>query len=137
MLRTSRALTLVFNWFTSWAIPFRMFTKCGRRKSAPRVSLARLIRSFAFSAIISLLLLSYFRKQRSILSMFFKRHSGRELISNSIRSKEISIIFMTVSLSSFKIIWSTNRENSFSILNSFIRSLGCISIRYLRKSSNA
>ena len=81
-----------------------MFTKCGRRKSAPKVSLARFIRSFAFSAIISLLLLSYFKKQISIFSMLLIRHSGSELISNSIRSREISIIFITVSLSSLNII---------------------------------
>ena len=104
IMRTSNALTFVFSWLTSYAILFNMFTKCGRRKSAPKVSLERFIRSFAFSAIISLLLLNYFKKQISIFSMFLIKHSRRELISNSIRSREISIILITVSLSNFKMI---------------------------------
>ena len=104
IISTSRALTLVFNWLTSYAILFNIFTKCGRRKSAPKVSLERFIRSFAVSAIISLLLLSYFKKQINIFSMFLIKHSSNELISNSIRSREISIILITVSLSSFKMI---------------------------------
>jgi hypothetical protein len=55
----------------------------------------------ALSEIISRRLPSYFRKQISTWSMLEMRHSGNELKRSSIRSSEISIIFMTVSESNF------------------------------------
>lgn len=75
--------------------------KCGNRKSDPKVSLARFIISFALSAIISLLLLNYFKKHRIIKSIFLIKHSGSELNKSSIKSNDISNIFITVSLSNF------------------------------------
>ena len=85
----------------SFDISFKMATKCGSKKSAPRVSLARFMRSLAFSAIISRLELSCLRKQRMTAVMEEIKHSGREDRRSSMRSREISMILMTVSVSNF------------------------------------
>jgi len=135
---TSRALILVLSywvWRTLLHISFKIVTKWGSKKSAPKVSRDKLIRSFALSAISSLRLLSCFKKQMRTWSIFYIKHSGRELRSSSIRSREISMILMTVSLSNLDTMRSTRVEKWGSSLNWLINSEGCMSIRYLKKSS--